>query len=109
MITFEKGTQESVSWLWKEIVPGEFITFSISGDSLMKIFNSSNDEVEILKFGYEQNRLLFDGDDVNIYVIANIKDFSNLPSGMYSYEILVESLAENLKVEDSGELEIING
>lgn len=110
MIVFEKGSQESVSWLWKQVAPGEFTTFSISGDSCMKILNQNNEEVSVLRLGYDQNRLLFDGDDNSkIYVIAVVKDFSNLPSGMYRYEILVESLIDDLKVEDSGELEIING
>lgn len=109
MILFEKGSQEAVSWLWKEVAPGEFITFSISGESCMKIFNSKNEEVSVLRLGYDQNRLMFDGgNDSKIYLIAVVKDFSNLPSGMYRYEILVESLIDTLKVEDSGELEIIN-
>ena len=109
MIIFEKNTREAVSWLWKQATPGEFITFNLSGDSCMKIFNNKNEEVCLLKFGYDQNRLTFDGDsDFKIYVIAVVKDFSNLPSGMYRYEILVESLIDSLKVEDSGELEIIN-
>lgn len=109
MIVFEKGSQEAVAWLWKEPEPGEFTTFNISGDSCMKIFNDKNEEVSILKFGYNQNRLTFDGDDDSrIYVIAIVKDFSNLPSGIYRYEILVESLIDSLKIEDSGELEIIN-
>lgn len=110
MIVFEKGAQESVSWLWREAQPGEFITFNISIDSCMKIFNSTNEEVAKLTFGYDKNRLIFDGDsNFNIYVISVIKDFSNLPSGIYRYEILVESLIDSLKIEDSGELEIING
>jgi len=109
MIVFEKGSQEAVSWLWKQAAPGEFITFNISGESCMKIFNGKNEEVCVLRLGYDQNRLIFDGDDNSkIYLIAVVKDFSNLPSGMYKYEILVESLIDNLKVKDSGELEIIN-
>lgn len=110
MIVFEKGSQESVSWLWREAAPGDFITFNISGDSCMKVFNIANEEVAMLEFGYQQNRLLFDGDsDFKIYVIAVVKDYSNLPSGMYRYELKVESLVDNKKIEDSGELEIING
>ena len=109
MIVFEKGSQEAVSWLWKQAAPGEFTTFNISGDSCMKIFNNKDEEVCLLKFGYSQNRLTFDGDDNSrIYVIAIVKDFSNLPTGLYRYEILVESLIDSLKIEDSGELEIIN-
>jgi hypothetical protein len=109
MITLQKGSQESIAWLWKQIAPGDFITFNISADSCMKILNSENENISILRFGYEQNRLIFDSDDDSkIYVIAVIKDFSNLPSGMYKYEILVESLVDELKIEDSGELEIIS-
>jgi hypothetical protein len=109
MIVFEKGSQEAVSWLWKDTVPGEFTTFSISGDSCMKIINGGGEEVALLRLGYAQNRLIFDGDnDSRIYVVAVIKDFSNLPSGIYTYEILVKSLIDSLKIEDSGELEIIN-
>ena len=110
MITFKAGTQEAVSWVWKEVSSGsEFVTFNISGDSSMRIFNNIGKEVDVLKFGYDKNRLTFDaGDDLKVYLIAIIKDFSNLPSGMYRYEILVESLVDDLKVEDSGELEIIN-
>lgn len=110
MIVFEKGIQEAISWLWKQITPGEFITFNISGESCMKIFNNANEEIDVLRFDYNQNRLIFDGDDneFKIYIVAVIKDFSNLPSGIYRYELLVESLIEDLKVIDSGELEIIN-
>jgi len=108
MITFEKGVQDSFSWLWKKANPGDFVTFNISGDSCMKIFYGDN-EITKLAFGYDQNRLVFDGDqDFNIYVVATIKDYSNLPSGNYTYEILVESLIDDLKIEGSGELEIIN-
>lgn len=110
MIVFEKGSQESISWFWREFSPGEFITFNMSGDSCMKIFNSANEEVAMLEFGYQQNRLLFDGDgNFKIYVIAVLKDYSNLPSGMYRYELKVHSLVDDRKIEDSGELEIING
>lgn len=110
MIVFEKGSHDSISWLWRDVQPGEFMTFNISGDSCMKIFNNANEEVAKLSFGYEQNRLFFDGDNnFKIYVIAVLKDYSNLPSGIYRYELKVESLVDNRKIEDSGELEIING
>lgn len=108
MITFEKGVQDSFSWLWKKANPGDFVTFNISAESCMKIFSGDN-EMARLAFGYDQNRLIFDGDkDFNIYVVATIKDYSNLLSGTYTYEILVESLIDDLKIEGSGELEIIN-
>ena len=111
MIIFEKGKQEAVCWVWKEVSSiHELVTFNISGDSCMKIFNSDGEEVDILKLGYNQNRLTFDGgEDLKVYLIAIIKDYSNLPSGMYTYTINVESLIDELKVEDSGQLEIING
>jgi hypothetical protein len=110
MITFENGVQDSVSWVWKQASPDDFITFNISGESCMKIFNIANEEVAKLEFGYEKNRLFFDGDgDFKIHVVAAIKDYSNLPTGMYRYEILIESLIDDLKIEGSGELEIING
>lgn len=109
MITFDKNNNSANSWFWKKIKPGEFTTFSISSDSCMKIFNIEGSEVEKLLLGYDKNRLTFDGDDsANIYLIATIRDFSNLPSGIYKYEINVQSLVDSLNVKDSGEMEIIS-
>lgn len=107
MIVFEKGVQQSYKWFWKKVNPGDFITFSCDGTSCMKIFDSNNEEVEKIIFGYEKNRLTFDNDtDSNINLIVLIEDYSNLPSGFYTYDINVESLIDDSMVKDSGELEI---